>query len=516
MEPEQAARYQEYERKVAILVELATRRPLTPEEFDDLQRWLACMRMICDTPYILDSDCRVCPKLPELAEILGERLAEPQTKILVFSEWQRMLELVRELAEEMEVGFAWHTGTVPQARRRQEIRRFKDDPRCRLFLSTDCGGLGLNLQAAQVVINLDLPWNPAKLEQRIARAWRKHQTRPVSVINLVTEDSIEHRMLPLLARKQALADGVLDGRGDLDSIVLPSGQAAFMERVASIMGGGPPAAAGAAIPGAEAPLPAATALPEAAEPEAPAEQAEPAECLRHDLAVAYGDRLLLLELWAEPERAGGTVVAVFDQARPAERGAIAAALRRHYSETAPQPAVEVLDRASFEAIEHLIEAGLLERTAAGRRLLHRSPLLQRLATDEHHRRLERARELFEQARRKVHMAAVLAGGGFPVEALARLREGIENGLRSMVLAIEADEETATSREGPLSWIEAHRERFDGDGLGSAAVELVARLRGGPDALLGVGEDEARAWVECGQQLAARIAESLDLATSRPD
>jgi SNF2 family DNA or RNA helicase len=77
-----------------------------------------------------------------------------------------------------QLGYAWHTGGVPQQRRRAEIRVFKSDPECRVFLSTDSGGVGLNLQNASVVINCDLPWNPAKLEQRIARAWRKNQTRP--------------------------------------------------------------------------------------------------------------------------------------------------------------------------------------------------------------------------------------------------------------------------------------------------------------------------------------------------
>ena len=92
--------------------------------------------------------------------------------------------------------------------------RFKQDPACRLFLSTDSGSLGLNLQVASAVVNVDLPWNPAKLEQRIARAWRKNQTRSVTVVNLVCENSIEHQILHLLGRKQALADGVLDGQGD--------------------------------------------------------------------------------------------------------------------------------------------------------------------------------------------------------------------------------------------------------------------------------------------------------------
>ena len=124
-----------------------------------------------------------------------------------------MLELVRELAGKLGLDYAWHTGQVPQRQRRGEIRRFKEDPDCRLFLSTDSGATGLNLQVADVVINLDMPWNPARLEQRIARAWRKHQKRPVQVINLVTEHTIEHRMLALLEQKRSLAEGVVRRHG---------------------------------------------------------------------------------------------------------------------------------------------------------------------------------------------------------------------------------------------------------------------------------------------------------------
>jgi SNF2 family DNA or RNA helicase len=58
----------------------------------------------------------------------------------VFSEWERMLQLVRERVEAAEIGFAWHTGSLPQAKRHGEIRRFKDDPDCRLFLLTESRG----------------------------------------------------------------------------------------------------------------------------------------------------------------------------------------------------------------------------------------------------------------------------------------------------------------------------------------------------------------------------------------
>jgi len=417
MEDEQLARYTEYEHRVAKLAAAAQRRPLTPEELDKLQRWLSCMRMLCDTPYILDSDCRVCPKLPELEEILGEALADPHAKALVFSEWERMLELVRELAQEMGIGFAWHTGSVPQDRRRADVRRFKSDPACRLFLSTDSGGVGLNLQAASVVINLDLPWNPARLEQRIARAWRKHQTRPVQVIHLVTEGSIEHRMIPLLAGKQALADSVLDGRGDRSDMPLPSGRRALVERLEALTGIGPKTAA---------PVP---------EPSREDRLAELVEHLRGDPAT-------------------------------------------------------------LSAIERLIEAGLLQLSAEGRRLLHGSSESEG-PDAERERRLAQARETFAQAERKIRMAAVLAGGGFPVEALPSLREGVELSLRSRAHLEGAELEG--SEAVPLDWVEGRLPRH---------LSLMKNLRGEPEALLATREDDARAWIAAGEQLAVEIRREL--------
>ena len=75
------------------------------------------------------------------------------------------------------------------------LERFRDDPECRVFLSTDAGGTGLNLQSGDTVINLEVPWNPAVLEQRIARVHRMGQHRPVQVFNLVMRDSVEERVL---------------------------------------------------------------------------------------------------------------------------------------------------------------------------------------------------------------------------------------------------------------------------------------------------------------------------------
>ncbi|MBN1308443.1 MAG: DEAD/DEAH box helicase, partial [Chitinispirillaceae bacterium] len=193
MTPSQAGAYEEHSAAVARLVAMAKRRPLTPQEQDKLMRELAMMRMLCDAVYILDQSDTKSLKIDELEMILDQALANPEVKIVLFSEWVRMLELVKMLCERKKIGYAWHTGTVPQRRRRAEINLFKSDTSCRVFISSDSGGVGLNLQNASMVINCDLPWNPARLEQRIARVWRKHQKNGVTVINLVTENSIEHR-----------------------------------------------------------------------------------------------------------------------------------------------------------------------------------------------------------------------------------------------------------------------------------------------------------------------------------
>lgn len=342
MHPEQRVRYEEYEKRVARLVALSHQRPLTRKEFDFLQQWLACMRMLCDTPYILDPDCRVCPKLEELESVLGDLLAEPATKVIVFSEWTRMLELVGELAREMDVDVAWHTGSVPQQRRREEIRRFKEDPFCRLFLSSDSGSVGLNLQAANVVVNLDQPWNPARLEQRIARAWRKHQTRPVQVVNLVTEESIEHGMLGVLARKQELADGVLDGRGDLAALDMPSGRGALIERLEAVMGSGPEEGPVLAVP------------------------ASPLERLQSDLLSRFGDDLLLVEARRRDE-APELVLAVVDDGKADDARRLA---DLYGGEDEPTLQIEVMDRTAYATMQRLAAAGVIAFAAAPARRLH--------------------------------------------------------------------------------------------------------------------------------------------------
>ncbi len=100
---------------------------------------------------------------------------------------------------------------MPSEKRSALVERFRDDPDCRVFLSTDAGSTGLNLQHASTLVNMDLPWNPAVLEQRIGRIHRMGQRRPVQIVNFVAKGTIEEGMLSVLAFKRSLAAGILDG-----------------------------------------------------------------------------------------------------------------------------------------------------------------------------------------------------------------------------------------------------------------------------------------------------------------
>ena len=169
------------------------------------------MRMSCNSTYLLDQETDHGVKTDELAALFDELFAEPEAKAVVFSQWTRTHDIVIRRLEARDFGYVSFHGGVPSDKRPALVERFRDDPTCRVFLSTDAGSTGLNLQHASTVVNMDLPWNPAILEQRIARIHRMGQTRPVQVINFVAKGTIEEGMLSVLAFKRSLSAGILDG-----------------------------------------------------------------------------------------------------------------------------------------------------------------------------------------------------------------------------------------------------------------------------------------------------------------
>lgn len=192
------------------------------------------MRMAADNTYLVDKKTVHGPKTGELDILLKEIVLEGKEKVVIFSQWIRMTELVEQVLRRNGIGYAFLHGQVPSRQRMDLTSRFKGDPSCMVFLSTDAGGVGLNLQSGSVVINMDIPWNPAVLEQRIGRVHRLGQRKTVRVVNFVTESSIEERILDLLKFKRSLFAGVLDREGE--DVVLLDGSLLkrFMQSVETI------------------------------------------------------------------------------------------------------------------------------------------------------------------------------------------------------------------------------------------------------------------------------------------
>ena len=211
MTAEQSVIHEENREIVARIVNKWKRyKFLSEEDKQRLMRALQNMRMVSDNTYLIDQSKKCGNKIGELEIQLQELLEDRCTKVVIFSQWIRMIELVIAMVNARDWKYVWLHGGVPSNKRGELISRFKEDSACRIFLSTEAGGLGLNLQNASTVINLDLPWNPAVLEQRICRVHRIGQKRCVRVINFITEGSIEQGMLSLHKFKRSMFSGILD------------------------------------------------------------------------------------------------------------------------------------------------------------------------------------------------------------------------------------------------------------------------------------------------------------------
>ena len=212
---EQAGPYYEQSDILAALMRKWERQGWLSEI--DQKRILCCiqnMRMLCNSTFLFDKQTHHSPKLQEFREILTELAIEENRKVVVFSEYERMTYLAGEELRKLGIGFVSLHGGVPSRKRGALIEKFRNDPACKVFLSTDAGGVGLNLQAASVVVNFEPPWNPARLEQRIGRVHRLGQSRPVHVVHMLTSESIEERVWSTLSLKKSLFAGVFDSPTD--------------------------------------------------------------------------------------------------------------------------------------------------------------------------------------------------------------------------------------------------------------------------------------------------------------
>src|SRR6266571_4401072 len=223
------------------LVNRITRKKfLTEMDLLRLQKHLLMCRMSANSTFLVDKKAPgYSSKLEELDDLFDRLFSEENRKVLLFSEWTTMLDLIEPLLENRGLPFVRLDGSVPQKLRQGLVHEFQGNPGCRLFLTTNAGSTGLNLQAANTVINVDLPWNPAVLEQRIARAYRMGQEQPVQVFILITEETIEEKLLSTLSAKHDLALAALDAESDVDQVDLAGGIEELRRRLEVLLGARP-------------------------------------------------------------------------------------------------------------------------------------------------------------------------------------------------------------------------------------------------------------------------------------
>lgn len=221
------------------LAPILAKKHKTIYDMQRIQQILMTMRMVCDSTYLYDKETNISPKLDELQEILFEKLdiKNKGKKVIIFSEWKTMLRIISKMLNNKDVTHVMLSGEVAVNKRGRLIDEFASNPDCLVFLSTEAGGTGLNLQFADTVINFDLPWNPAKKNQRIGRINRIGQeSTSITAINLVSLNSIESKIADGIVLKQSLFDAVLN-EGDMTDEVdfSAKGRSTFIDQVQKLL-----------------------------------------------------------------------------------------------------------------------------------------------------------------------------------------------------------------------------------------------------------------------------------------
>jgi SNF2 family DNA or RNA helicase len=174
------------------------------------------LRQTCCDPRLLDLPAarrvKHSAKLELLMDLLPEQLDEGR-RILLFSQFTSMLKLIEPELERRGIRYAKLTGRTK--RRDEVIDRFRGGEVSLFLISLKAGGLGLNLTEADTVILYDPWWNPAVEAQAADRAHRIGQDKPVFVYKLLTEQTVEEKILAMQQKKQALAEGIYrEGGGE--------------------------------------------------------------------------------------------------------------------------------------------------------------------------------------------------------------------------------------------------------------------------------------------------------------
>lgn len=173
---------------------------------------LTRLRQLCIDPKILFEDYdKGSSKIEELIKVVKESIHNGH-KILIFTSFKTALEIVKKEFQKEKITCYQIDGSVPSKKRMELVEKFNEDDTNVFLIMLKSGGTGLNLTSADVVIHLDLWWNPQAENQATDRTHRIGQTKVVEVIRLVSRGTIEEHILELQQKKKLLSDKIIEGK----------------------------------------------------------------------------------------------------------------------------------------------------------------------------------------------------------------------------------------------------------------------------------------------------------------
>lgn len=167
-------------------------------------------RACCDPSLVVPESSLSSSKLQLFVKIIYE-LRENHHKALVFSQFVGYLKIIRSYLDEIGINYRYLDGSTPIKKRQEEVESFQAGDGDIFLISLKAGGAGLNLTAADYVIHMDPWWNPAVEDQASNRAHRIGQLHPVTIYRLITQNTIEQKIVKLHQEKRELAESLLEG-----------------------------------------------------------------------------------------------------------------------------------------------------------------------------------------------------------------------------------------------------------------------------------------------------------------
>ncbi len=208
METEQRQIYEAYEKEFREYISAITNEELRRDSMNVL-KGLTRLRQICNSPKLLKGDRLPGDQSVKIDTLISQiKEHAPNHKILVFSQFVGMLDLVKVQLQKENIAFSYLTGQTQN--RKLVVDEFQNKEEVKVFLvSLKAGGVGLNLTEADYVYLIDPWWNPAVENQAIDRAHRIGQTKNVVAIRLICSNTVEEKMLELQQRKKELFQSVI-------------------------------------------------------------------------------------------------------------------------------------------------------------------------------------------------------------------------------------------------------------------------------------------------------------------